>query len=52
MTLLDLLCFCDLDTGQENDDLGVFFLLVRQNIEMTPIKLKAEKCQATKLPGC
>ena len=51
MILFDLLCFCSLDTEQESCDLGNFFVLVRQNIEMTPIKLKVEKWQGTKLPG-
>ena len=51
MILSDLVCFCSLDTGQENYDLGDFPFIVRQNIEMTPIKLKVGKWQATKLPG-
>ena len=51
MILSDLVCFCSLDTGQENYDLGDFSFIVRQNIEMTPIKLKVRKWQATKLPG-
>ena len=51
MILSDLVCFCSLDTGQENYDLGDFSFIVRQNIEMTLIKLKVGKWQATKLPG-
>ena len=51
MILSDLVCFCSLDTGQENYDLGDISFIVRQNIEMTPIKLKVGKWQATKLPG-
>ena len=51
MILSDLVCFCSLDTEQESYDLGDFFIFVRQNNEMTPIKLKVGKRQATKLPG-
>ena len=51
MILSDLVCFCNLDTGQENYYLGDFSLIVYQNIEMTPIKLKVGKWQTTKLPG-
>ena len=51
MILSDLVCFCYLDTGQESYDLGDFFVLVRQNIEMTPIKQKVRKWQTTKVPG-
>ena len=49
--LSDLVCFCSLDTGQENYDLGDFSFIIRQNIEMTPIKLIVGKWQATKLTG-
>ena len=51
MILPDLVCFCSLDTGQENYDFGDSPFIVRQNIEKTPIKLKVGKWQATKLPG-
>ena len=51
MILYDIVCFCSLDTRQENYDFGDFSVLVRQNIEMTPIKLIVGKWQATKLPG-
>ena len=51
MILSDLICFCSLDTGQESCDLGDFSVLVRQNTEMTPVKLKVGKWQATKLLG-
>ena len=40
MIFSDLVCFCSLDTGQEIYDLGDFSVLVRQNTEMTLIKLK------------
>ena len=50
MILSDLVCFCSLDTGQENYDIRDFSV-VRQNIEMTLIKLKVGKCQAAKLTG-
>ena len=50
MILSDLVCFCNLDTGRENYDLGDFSFIVKQNIEMTPIKLKVGIWQATKLP--
>ena len=43
MILSDLVCFCSLDTGQENYDLGDFSFIVRQNIEITLIKLKVGK---------
>ena len=49
MILADLVCFCSLDTGQESYDIGDFSVLVRQNIERTPMKLKVGKLQATKL---
>ena len=51
MLLLALECYCCLDTGQESyaiDDLPV---LVKQNVERTPMKLKVGKWQATKLSG-
>ena len=51
MILTDLAYFFSLDTGQETYDLGDFAVLVRQNIEITPIKLKVGKWQATKLPS-
>ena len=51
MMLADPVCFCSLDTGQESYDLGDLCVLVRLNTEMTPIKLKVGKWQATKLPG-
>ena len=51
MILSALLCFCSLDAGLENYDLGDFSFIVRLNIKMTPIKLKVGKWQATKLPG-
>ena len=51
MILSDLICFCSLDTGQENYDLGDFSFIVRQSIETTPIKLKVGKWQVTKLSG-
>ena len=47
MILSDLVCFFSLDTGQENYDLGDCSFTVRQNIEMTLIKLKVGKRQAT-----
>ena len=50
MILLDLVCFCSLDIGQESYDLGDFSLFVRQNTKKTPIKLTVGKWQATKLP--
>ena len=43
MIFLGLVCFCSLDAGQENYDLGGFSFIVRQNIEMTPVKLKGGK---------
>ena len=43
MIFTDLVCFYSLDTGQESYDLGDFSVLVRRNIEMTPIKLKVGK---------
>ena len=43
MILLDIVYFCILDTGQESSDLGYFSVFVRQNIEMTPIKVKVGK---------
>ena len=39
MILSDFICFFCLDIGQENYDFGNFSVLVRQSIEMTPIKL-------------
>ena len=51
MILSDLVYFYSLDIGQESYDLGDLSVLVRQNIEMTPIKLKVGKWQSTKLPG-
>ena len=51
MILPDLVHFCSLDTGQESYDRGDFPVLLRQKIEMTPIKLKVGKWQATELPG-
>ena len=51
MILSDLVCFCSLDTGQENYDPRDFSFIVKQNIEMTLIKLKVGKWQATKLLG-
>ena len=51
MILPALAYYCNLDTGEENYDLGEFPVLVRQNIERTPIKPKVEKLQATKLPS-
>ena len=39
MILLDLVCFCSLDTGQESYDLGDPSVLMRQNMEMTLMKL-------------
>ena len=51
MMLSALVCFCSLDAGLENYDLGDFSFIVRQNIEVTPIKLKVGKWQATKLSG-
>ena len=51
MILSDLVCFCNLDIGQESYDLGGLFVLVIQSIDMTPIKLKVGKWQAIKLPG-
>ena len=49
--LTAFVCYCSLGTGQESYDLGDLPVLVRQNIERTPIKLKAGKWQATKLSG-
>ena len=46
-----LVCYCNLDTGQETYDLGEFPVLMRQNSEITPINLKVGKGQATQLPG-
>ena len=51
MILSAIVYYCNLDTGQERYDLGEFPVLVRQNIERTPIKLKVGKRQATKLPS-
>ena len=51
MILPALVCYCNLDTRQESYDLGKFPVLVRQNIERTPVKLKVGKWQATKLSG-
>ena len=51
MIVLDFVYFCSLDTGKESYDLGDLSFIARQNIEMTPIKLKVGKWQATKLPG-
>ena len=51
MILSSLVCFCSLDTGQESYALGDFSALAKQNIEMTPIKMKVGNWQALKLPG-
>ena len=51
MTFLALVCDCNLDAGQESYDLEEFHVLVGQNIERTPIKLKVGNLQATKFPG-
>ena len=51
MTLSALDCHCSLDTGQESYDLDDLPVLVKQNIERTPMKLKVRKWQATKPSG-
>ena len=49
--LLALVCHCSLDTRQEIYDLVYLPVLVRWNIERTPMKLKVERRQATILSG-
>ena len=51
MILSALVYFYSLDAGQESYELGDLPVLVRQNIEKTPIKLKVGIWQATKLLG-
>ena len=52
MILSVLVCYCNLDTGQKSYDLGEFPVLVRQNVERTPIKLKVGKLlQNFQAPG-
>ena len=43
MILSDLVCFCGLDTGQENHYLDDFSVFMTQNIGMITIKLKVGK---------
>ena len=51
MILSALACHCSLNTGQESYDLEDLTVLVKQNIERTPMKLKVGKRQAIKLSG-